>query len=394
MLVAVRVRRERGLPAPVDPADPGERRLILVEVGVGDEDRGGARWIGRVNWRWSSTVAAGADGDEHVDLVGLGLDTVATVEARWRGPHREHAPEWPRIPVAHLLGRGDNTLAVTIAAQPAAAEQACRTACSALAARQRPPVQRDPHLACDFGWDWGPESVTAGIWRPIALDRWRRRADRRARRWTAWRVMAAGWTVHADLARRRRCAGSALRSRSATRRTARCAPGATAATVEVEVPDVRRGGRVVTAPAALYGDRHRGAAATAAGRTPGADPGGLPQRRGSTPRPTRTARPFTFVVNGDRSSSSGVNWIPDDVFPHRVTPRPLRRAARRRRSRRASTWCGSGAAGSTRATTSTTRATRAGCWSGRTSCSPAPPTPRRSRCAARSSPRPARASPG
>ena len=40
VLVAVRVRRERGLPAPVDPADPGERRLILVEVGVGDEAGG------------------------------------------------------------------------------------------------------------------------------------------------------------------------------------------------------------------------------------------------------------------------------------------------------------------------------------------------------------------
>ena len=37
---------------------------------------------------------------------------------------------------------------------------------------------------------------------------------------------------------------------------------------------------------------------------------------------------------------------------------------------------------------------RAGCWSGRTSCSPAPRTPRRSRCAPRSRPRPARTSPG
>ena len=26
-------------------------------------------------------------------------------------------------------------------------------------------------MACNFGWDWGPVLVTAGIWRPVTLVR-------------------------------------------------------------------------------------------------------------------------------------------------------------------------------------------------------------------------------
>jgi beta-mannosidase len=28
-------------------------------------------------------------------------------------------------------------------------------------------------MACNFGWDWGPTVVTAGIWRPIGIETWR-----------------------------------------------------------------------------------------------------------------------------------------------------------------------------------------------------------------------------
>lgn len=27
-------------------------------------------------------------------------------------------------------------------------------------------------MACNFGWDWGPTVVTAGIWQPIGLHAW------------------------------------------------------------------------------------------------------------------------------------------------------------------------------------------------------------------------------
>jgi beta-mannosidase len=28
-------------------------------------------------------------------------------------------------------------------------------------------------MACSFGWDWGPDLQTAGIWKPVELQRWR-----------------------------------------------------------------------------------------------------------------------------------------------------------------------------------------------------------------------------
>ena len=51
----------------------------------------------------------------------------------------------------------------------------------------------------------------------------------------------------------------------------------------------------------------------------------------------RDGTPFTLVVNGRPVFVKGVNWIPDDCFPARVTARPLARAARPGARRRTST---------------------------------------------------------
>ena len=36
-------------------------------------------------------------------------------------------------------------------------------------------------MACSFGWDWGPDLRTAGLWRPVRLERWRWRGSRGVR---------------------------------------------------------------------------------------------------------------------------------------------------------------------------------------------------------------------
>ena len=28
-------------------------------------------------------------------------------------------------------------------------------------------------MACSFGWDWGPDLQTAGLWQPVTVERWR-----------------------------------------------------------------------------------------------------------------------------------------------------------------------------------------------------------------------------
>src|SRR3954452_462029 len=75
----------RGLEGVRIPATvPGCVHLDLMAAGLipdpyRDENEAALTWIGRVDWRWETTFEAQAGGgDEHVDLVALGLDTVAT----------------------------------------------------------------------------------------------------------------------------------------------------------------------------------------------------------------------------------------------------------------------------------------------------------------------------
>ncbi len=157
---------------------PGCVHLDLLAAGLIpdpylDGNEAEVAWIGRVDWRYRTTFDRGPGPDEHVDLVALGLDTVATVElngavvARTQNMHRSY-----RFPVAGLLRAEGNELAVTFAAGLTAAERMSE------ALGPRPHVNAHPFnglrkMAANFGWDWGPDVVTAGIWRPLALESWR-----------------------------------------------------------------------------------------------------------------------------------------------------------------------------------------------------------------------------
>ncbi len=304
---------------------PGCVHLDLMAAGLVpdpylDENEAALTWIGRVDWRWETTFAAHADGDEHVDLVALGLDTVATVEvngavvARTANMHRSH-----RIPVAHLLGPGDNTLAVTIAAGRTAAERANGVL------GPRPHVNAHPYnairtMACAFGWDWGPDAVTAGIWRPIGLDRWRGARIAALRPLVGVDGDTGRLTAHVDLERDDDVAGLTLQVAVGDAGvTTQLRPGETAATVEVEVPGVRlwwpRGYGAqplypvtVTVGDSATGRTHAVARTRVGFRTVELDT--TPDEHGT---------PFTIVVNGEPVFARGVNWIPDDILLPRVT---------------------------------------------------------------------------
>jgi beta-mannosidase len=85
---------------------------------------------------------------------------------RARNMHRRY-----RFDVAALLRPGANELTIEFTAPYEYAEaQAAR-----LGARPGPydePYAFIRKMACNFGWDWGPTLVTAGIWRPIGLHSW------------------------------------------------------------------------------------------------------------------------------------------------------------------------------------------------------------------------------
>ncbi|MFD0208158.1 glycoside hydrolase family 2 protein [Streptomyces hirsutus] len=289
-------------------------------------------WVGRRAWTYTRELAPGetaADRHERTDLVFDGLDTAAVITldgyelGRTRNMHRRHRFD--------VTGRhGPLHVAFTSAYEEAAAVRALTG--------ERPNAYPEPfqyirRMACGFGWDWGPTLVTAGIWRPVRLEHWSTARLATVRPLVTVRDGLGRVEVRVDVERTGRGADHRLEVRAAVGGAqARAAVDGTGAVLTLDVPDPRlwwpRG----------YGEQplydlevtlvDQGAATA---ETPAEDrPLDSWTRRigfrdvilDRSPDAHGTA--FTFVVNGLPVFARGVNWIPDDVFPSRVTPERYR----------------------------------------------------------------------
>ncbi|MEV6343595.1 glycoside hydrolase family 2 TIM barrel-domain containing protein [Actinoplanes sp. NPDC051851] len=129
-------------------------------------------WFHRSAWLYETTVdLAPAAPDERVDLVFDGLDTVAVISldgaelGRTANMHRGY-----RFDVRSQEGRRPLTVRFDSALEYAERIQ------ELIGERPRPyphPFNAVRKMACSFGWDWGPDLQTAGIWKPVRLERWR-----------------------------------------------------------------------------------------------------------------------------------------------------------------------------------------------------------------------------
>ncbi|MGT3784080.1 glycosyl hydrolase 2 galactose-binding domain-containing protein, partial [Staphylococcus aureus] len=133
-------------------------------------------WIGRQRWIYRREVILGLGDPElearNCDLECDGLDTVAEVfvngvsVGRSVNMHRRSV-----VPVRPRLMLGRNLVEVVFdSAFDHMAEMAALVG-------ERVHVERDDFnlirkMACNFGWDWGPRLVTAGIWKRIGLRSW------------------------------------------------------------------------------------------------------------------------------------------------------------------------------------------------------------------------------
>ena len=135
----------------------------------------GLQWIEERDWKYrtSFTVPAELLAEEVVELVADGLDTVATVTLNGREIARtENMFIGGRWNVKSLLRRGRNELVIRFDS----AMNYVRTHRTDLDPGEiNDPLGRAPAIRkqqCQFGWDWGPRFVTAGIWRDIRLEAW------------------------------------------------------------------------------------------------------------------------------------------------------------------------------------------------------------------------------
>ena len=313
---------------------PGSVHTDLLAAGLIadpylDDNEALLAWIGLCDWRyetqfeWQAPAATGS-ARSAAELVFEGLDTVATVRlngsvvAKTRNMHRSY-----RFDVRGLLREGRNELQVDFASAIRAADAA------SLELGSRPHANHHPYnalrkMACSFGWDWGIDTTTAGLWRPAALEEWsvaRLAAVRPVATLDGTEGVVA---VHVDVARTTEDALRVTATIGGREAAAALAPGETHVVLDVRVPEVRRWWPRGYGDATLYdldvrvvvdSDSPADRAARPADR--------VTQRIGFRTvefdtTPDAAGAPFTIVVNGQPVFVKGANWIPDDAFPHRV----------------------------------------------------------------------------
>jgi beta-mannosidase len=133
------------------------------------------QWIEERDWEYQATftVSKALLADEVLELVADGLDTIAIVMLNGQTvAETENMFVGYRWDVKRLLRPGKNELKIRF-----------NSAMAYMSSHRRnhtpreinDPVGRSTVIRkqqCQFGWDWGPRFVTAGIWRDIRLESW------------------------------------------------------------------------------------------------------------------------------------------------------------------------------------------------------------------------------
>jgi beta-mannosidase len=133
------------------------------------------QWIEERDWQYRATFNVPPEvlAQENVDLVADGLDTLATVRLNGREIGRtDNMFVGHRWTVRELLKPTANELLITFGS----AMDYIRTH----RLEHQPKEFNDPvgrctvmrKQQCQFGWDWAPRFVTAGVWRDIRLEGW------------------------------------------------------------------------------------------------------------------------------------------------------------------------------------------------------------------------------
>lgn len=321
----------------VPAAVPGCVHTDLMAAGlIGDPYVDAAEqdlvWMHRVDWRFARPLRLEpAAPDERVDLVLDGVDTVATVRlggvvlGRTANMHRGH-----RFDVRALADGQERELVVDIASATTYAEGE-RDRLGARPNAYPTPFNYVRKMACSFGWDWGPDLRTAGIWKPVTLHRWRVARLAEVRPLVGVGPDGTGVVeLHVEVERSGLAAAGALELRAevagVVARAVVPADAARAALV-VRVPDAP-----LWWPAG-YGDQPLCDVVVTLldGGTDGDGVDGADDvldrwtsRVGFRTVELRTdddehGTAFTLVVNGRPVFVKGANWIPDDHFVSRVT---------------------------------------------------------------------------
>ncbi|MFL6044708.1 MAG: glycoside hydrolase family 2 protein [Propionibacteriaceae bacterium] len=151
-----------------------------------DGNEAALRWMYDVGWRYAVTLDPN-DLDlqppgpgEQADVVFDGIDTIGTVRigggedsakvelGRTYNMHRSY-----RFDISPYLSGERLDLEVDLDSATAYAEAERARLGDRPSAYPDAPFNFIRKMACSFGWDWGPDLRTAGLWKPVRLERWK-----------------------------------------------------------------------------------------------------------------------------------------------------------------------------------------------------------------------------
>lgn len=307
---------------------PGSAHLDLLAAGLIHEpyvDRVEEElaWMHRTGWRYALEFDAEVPANaERTDLAFDGLDTVASIELNGHtlgttsNMHRSY-----RFDVRESLRSGRNELVVSFTPALEYAEDIERK----LGERPRAyphPFNMIRKMACSFGWDWGPDLQTAGIWKPVRCERWATARLARVRPLSTVSDDGSGRIeVCADIERATVGDDAPLvLVVQAGGRVVRVdiPPGQDRVVATLEIPDAALWWPTGYGDQPMYDliielrDRTNTRLDIARRRI------GMRTIEVDT-TPDEIGTPFTVVVNGKPLFVKGANWIPDDHFLTRIT---------------------------------------------------------------------------
>jgi beta-mannosidase len=137
-----------------------------------DENEKKVQWIESEDWDYqtSFTVSAKELENQNIDLVFNGLDTFSEIYLNGKLLRKTDNMfrKW-EIPVKQNLKIGENLLQIKFKSSVNVGKELAKKVPFTMPESPRSFVRKAQY---QFGWDWGPRLVTAGIWKDVKLNFW------------------------------------------------------------------------------------------------------------------------------------------------------------------------------------------------------------------------------
>ena len=316
------------LPNTIPAAVPGNVHLDLMAAQLItdpylDVNEISQDWIGRAAWRYRLAFDWDREDAERLDLSCLGLDTAARLELNGKvlgETHNMHRSY--RFDIGDHLKSGRNELIVDFQSAYEHGEAVRKQLGSAadIPTNYPGPSNLIRKMACNFGWDWGPTVVTAGIWKPIVIESWSKARLGTIRPEITLQGGQGVARVHVEIewAAKGTDSVALVLSVGGKRSEVRVAQGETHAQVECRIdnPQVWWPHGLGDQPLYDLDLQLLGSDGTALDDW-NRRVGFRSVRLDTTPDEIGSA--FSLVVNDVPVFARGANWIPDDCFLPRVT---------------------------------------------------------------------------